>query len=84
LKKSEEEAVKLMDKMKVQNTDLVTKGRQAYKDIKQSQIVHEKEKYELYLKIKQQGQMLNKVNKDLEEKDTQLMQLKHQEAILLS
>jgi hypothetical protein len=84
LKKSEEEAVKLMDKMKVQNTDLVAKGRQAYKDIKQSQIVHEKEKYELYLKIKQQGQMLNKVNKDLEEKDTQLMQLKHQEAILLS
>ena len=50
-----------MSKMKVQNQDLVAKGRQAYKDIKQSQIVHEKEKYELYLKIKQQGSIVKKV-----------------------
>jgi hypothetical protein len=34
LKKSEEDAKKLMSKMKVQNQDLVAKGRQAYKDIK--------------------------------------------------
>lgn len=70
--------------MKVQNQDLVAKGRQAYKDIKQSQIVHEKEKYELYLKIKQQGHMLKSVKKDLEDKEAQLMQLKHQEAVLIS
>lgn len=75
---------KLISKMKVQNQDLVAKGRQAYKDIKQSQIVHEKDKYELFLQLKEQGHMLKTVKKDLEEKDTQLMQLKHQEAVLLS
>lgn len=46
--------------------------------------MHEKEKYELFLKIKQQGHMMKSVKKDLEEKDTQLMQLKHQEAVLAS
>jgi hypothetical protein len=46
--------------------------------------VHEKEKYELYLKLKQQGHMLKSLNKDLEEKDTQLMQLKHQEVVKLT
>ena len=81
LQKSEEAAKKLMSKMKVQNLDLVAKGRQAYKDVKQSQIVHEKEKYELYLKIKQQGHMVKQQKKDLEEMDIQLVQLKHQEAV---
>lgn len=46
--------------------------------------MHEKEKYELYLKIKQQGHMVKTIKKDLEEKETQLMQLKHQEVVLLS
>ena len=81
LLKSETNAKKLMSKMKVQNQDLVAKGRQAYKDIKQAQIVHEKEKYELYLKIKEQGHILKATKRDLKEKEELLMLAKHQEAV---
>ena len=46
--------------------------------------MHEKEKYELFLKIKEQAVRLKRCQTELEAKDRQIRDAKHQHAIELS
>jgi|TARA_B110000285_G_C15091354_1_gene599263 hypothetical protein len=64
-------------KYKLQNTEILTKCKNAYKEIQSTKITHEKEKYELYLKMKEQTHILKQTKRELKQKDTKLMVLQH-------
>jgi uncharacterized protein (DUF39 family) len=73
LEKKEEEYLAKVAKYKLQNTDILARCKQAYKEIQSTKITHEKEKYEMYLKMKEQTHILKQTKRDLKQKDTQLM-----------
>jgi hypothetical protein len=53
LEKKEEEWIIKVAKYKLQNTEILAKCKQAYKEIQSTKITHEKDKYEMYLKMKE-------------------------------
>lgn len=55
-----------------------------YRDVKQGEIIEEKKRYELYIKVKEQNSILKKTKRDLREKDAQLDLLKQEHAVALS
>ena len=52
--------------------------------MKSEQIVEEKKRYELYIKVKEQNTVLKKTKRDLREKEKQLDILKHEHSVTLS
>jgi hypothetical protein len=47
------------------------------KQIQQEQIIHEKDKYEIYLKLKEQARILRKTKAELASKDQMVTALQH-------
>ena len=55
----------------------MTKCKNAYKEIQANKITHEKEKYDIYIKMKEQTHILKQTKRELKQKDTKLMVLQH-------
>lgn len=71
-------------KLEEQNQYWENKCQKMYRDVKQGEIIEEKKRYELYIKVKEQNSILKKTKRDLREKDAQLDLLKQEHAVALS
>lgn len=56
-------------KLEEQNQYWENKCQKMYRDVKQGEIIEEKKRYELYIKVKEQNSILKKTKRDLKEKD---------------
>lgn len=74
----------LIEKQQEDNDAWQKKYKKMYRDIKSEQIVEEKKRYELYIKVKEQNSVLKQTKRDLRDREKQLDLLKHEHAVALS
>ena len=74
----------LIEKQREDNDTWQKKYKKMYRDIKSEQIIEEKKRYELYIKVKEQNSILKQTKRDLRDKEKQLDILKHEHAVALS
>lgn len=80
-----DEANKLnIEKLQEENDNWQKKCKKMYRDSKSDQIIEEKKRYELYIKVKEQNSILKQTKRDLREKEKQLDILKHEHSVAMS
>ena len=66
-----------MNNLKEQQKNMKT----VYKEMKHSEIMQQKERYELLLKIKEFQDKVKQQKKDIQRKDTEIQMFKHKEVV---